>query len=765
MNPRLVFLAHLVLASVSLAQFNFSFPDCANGPLKSTIVCNTAKDAATRAHALIQMFTDEELIRNTDNVSPGVPRLGIPPYQWWSEALHGVAGSPGVTFASSGNFSSATSFPQPIVLGASFDMELVKAAATVTSTEARAFNNAGRAGLDFFTPNINPFKDPRWGRGQETPGEDPFLTSQYVVNLIDGLQGGISPHPYYKVAADCKHFAAYDLENWEGINRSDFDAKVSLQDLSEYYLPSFQSCVRDAKVTSVMCSFNSVNGIPACANSYLLQNVLRDFWGFGDDRWVVSDCDAVENIFNTHNFTKSLAEAAADALKAGTDIDCGTTYSTHLPEALTQSLITRADLEKALTRQYISLIRLGYFDPPESQPYRQLGWSDVNKPEAENLAYRAAVEGLVLIKNNGLLPLPTTDRLAIIGPYTNATTAMQGNYFGAAPFVVTPLQGAIAAGFQVLSAHGTDVDGTSYSGFEEATEIAKSVDVIVFVGGIDHTIEDEAKDRLNITWPGNQLDLIRQLAALGKPIVVVQFGGGQVDDSDLLASDAVHAVIWAGYPGQSGGAAIFDMIAGKVAPAGRLTTTQYPGEYVDQIAMTDMSLRPSAINPGRTYKWYTGKPVVEFGHGLHFTTFQFSWKKRPRTHYNIQQVIESVSGRAPLDLAILDTFQVSVQNTGQVVSDYVALLFLSGSAGPTPHPLKSLVAFSRAHDVEPGSSSTVDLKVTLGAVARADERGNLWLFGGSYRLVLDVGEGVLTHEFILTGADACILHWPQDPSM
>jgi beta-D-xylosidase 4 len=270
---------------------------------------------------------------------------------------HGVAGSPGVTFAPSGEFSSATSFPQPIVLGATFDLALVKAVATVTSTEARAFNNFHRAGLDFFTPNINPFRDPRWGRGQETPGEDPFLVSQYVFNLIQGLQGGIDPRPFFKVAADCKHYAAYDLENWEGIDRVHFDAKVSLQDLSEYFLPSFQSCVRDAKVASVMCSFNSVNGIPSCANSYLLQDILRDFWGFDDDRWVVADCDAVENIFTTHNFTDTFAQAVADALKAGTDVDCGTSYSTHLPDALNQSLITRDDLERSLVRQYTSLIR------------------------------------------------------------------------------------------------------------------------------------------------------------------------------------------------------------------------------------------------------------------------------------------------------------------------------------------------------------------------------------------------------------------------
>lgn len=266
-----------------------------------------------------------------------------------------------MTFASTGNFSSATSFPQPITLGAAFDDPLVKAVASIISTEARAFSNAGRAGIDFFTPNINPFKDPRWGRGQETPGEDPFHTSQYVVNLIDGLQGGIDPKPYFKVIADCKHYAAYDLEDWNGNVRFSFDAKVTLQDLSEYYLPPFQSCVRDAKVASVMCSYNSVNGVPSCANSYLLQTILRDFWGFDDSRWVTSDCDAVADIFNQHHYTSTFPQAVADALKAGTDVDCGTAYADHLPDAFNQSLITRGDLEKALVRQYTSLVRFVVF--------------------------------------------------------------------------------------------------------------------------------------------------------------------------------------------------------------------------------------------------------------------------------------------------------------------------------------------------------------------------------------------------------------------
>lgn len=215
----------------------------------------------------------------------------------YTQYQHGVASSPGVSFARTGNFSHATSFPMPITVGAAFDDDLVELIAITTSTEARAFNNAGRAGLDYFTPNINPFKDPRWGRGQETPGEDPLHISRYVYRVVSGLQGGIDPQPYLKVAADCKHFAAYDLEDWQGTTRFDFDAKVSPQELVEYYLLPFQSCVRDARAVSVMCSYNSVNGIPSCANEYLLQTILRDLWGFSShEQWVVGDCDAVAHM-------------------------------------------------------------------------------------------------------------------------------------------------------------------------------------------------------------------------------------------------------------------------------------------------------------------------------------------------------------------------------------------------------------------------------------------------------------------------------------
>ncbi len=227
------------------------------------------------------------------------------------------------------------------------------------STETRAFNNFGFAGLDYFTPNINPFKDPRWGRGQETPGEDPFHISQYVLQLISGLQGGIDP-PQFKIAASCKHLAAYDLELWQGIARFSFDAVVSSQDMSEFYLPTFRTCVRDAKVASVMCSYNKINGIPSCANSWLLQDLLRGEWGFDDNRWVTADCDAVDNIWRTHHFTSTPEEAATIALKAGTDVGCarnGTAFARDLPGAFNQSMITRADLEGAVVKLYTSLVR------------------------------------------------------------------------------------------------------------------------------------------------------------------------------------------------------------------------------------------------------------------------------------------------------------------------------------------------------------------------------------------------------------------------
>ncbi|KAJ7226907.1 glycoside hydrolase family 3 protein [Mycena pura] len=742
-----------------------AFPDCVNGPLASNPVCDTTKDPITRAKALIARFNTTELIANTVNQSPGVARLGLPAYQWWNEALHGLATGHGISFASSGNFSFATSFPQPILLGAAFDDPLVKSVATTISTEARAFNNAGRAGLDFWTPNINPFRDPRWGRGQETPGEDPFHVAQYVLNLIDGLQGGIDPQPYFKVMADCKHFAGYDLESSGGVSRHSFNAIITQQELSEYYLSPFQSCVRDAKVASVMCSYNSVNGVPACANSYLLQTILRDYWGFGDDRWVVSDCDAVSDIFATHKFTATVEAAAGAALTAGTDINCGTTYSDNLLMARNENLVTDVDISNALVRQYAGLVRVGYFDPAAAQPYRALGWSDVSTSAAQTLAYNVAAEGMVLLKNSGnTLPLKAGLKIALIGPSGNITVAMQGNYFGTPPFLISPMAGAVAAGYSVTYVPGTTISGTDTSGFAAAVAAAQAADAIVYAGGIDTTVEAEGLDRTSITWPGVQLNLIEQLATVGKPLVVVQFGGGQVDNTVLKSNSGVDSIIWAGYPGQSGGTALFDIIRGKVAPAGRLPLTQYPSTYTSHVAMSDMGLRPNTTsgNPGRTYKWYAGETVYPFGTGLHYTTFALAFQTTPSATYSIAILVANAQSAPFLDLGVFDTFNVNVHNTGTAASDFVSLLFVTSTAGPAPHPLKELISYSRAHAVAAGATTTTQLKVTLGSIARTDANGSAWLFPGSYTLSLDVPQQ-LTHVFTLTGTATQLTNFPLPP--
>ncbi|KAF5016055.1 hypothetical protein F66182_12392, partial [Fusarium sp. NRRL 66182] len=503
---------------------------------------------------------------------------------------------------------------------AALNRTLINQIAGIIGTQARAFNNVGRYGLDAYAPNINGFRSPLWGRGQETPGEDAnFLSSSYAYEYITGLQGGVDPE-HLKIAATAKHFAGYDLENWGGNSRLGFDASITQQDLAEYYTPQFLAASRYAKARSFMCSYNSVNGVPSCSSSFLLQTLLRENWDFPEYGYVSSDCDAVYNVFNPHGYASNQSAAAADSLRAGTDIDCGQTYPWHLNQSFIEGSVTRGEIERSIIRLYSNLVKLGYFDGDKSE-YRQLGWKDVVTTDAWNISYEAAVEGIVLLKNDGVLPLgKNVKSIALIGPWANATEQLQGNYYGKAPYLITPLQGAGDAGYKVNYALGTNITGNTTEGFADAISAAKKSDIVVYLGGIDNTIEAEGTDRLNVTWPGNQLDLIQQLGQTGKPLVVLQMGGGQVDSSSIKSNSKVNALVWGGYPGQSGGKAIFDILSGKRAPAGRLVTTQYPAEYATQFPATDMNLRPDgASNPGQTYKWYTGTPVYDFGYGLFYT--------------------------------------------------------------------------------------------------------------------------------------------------
>jgi xylan 1,4-beta-xylosidase len=735
-------------------------PVCSVDPLCSNDVCDPSLPMEQRALALVNAMTLEEKADNMVHAAPGVGRLGLPPYDWWSEALHGVAGSPAVEFQSplGSNFSFATSFPMPILMSASFDDALIHAVGTTVGTEARAFANYGFAGLDFWTPNINPFRDPRWGRGMETPGEDPYRIQQYVYNLVTGLQGGVDPADKL-VISTCKHFAAYDIEQTRETNSVD----PTEQDLSEYYLPSFKSCIRDARGSAIMCSYTAVYGIPSCANEYLLQTVLREQWNFSAPyNWVVSDCDAVEYIYSYHDYVDNIQAAAAVALNAGTDLNCGGTYE-NLPLSVTQNMTTEATLDRSLVRLYSSLIQMGWFGG-ESE-YNSLSWADVGTSAAQSLAYQAAVEGITLLKNDGTLPLLSSiSNVAVIGPWANATTQMQGNYYGTPPYLISPLMAFTKNWPGVQYELGTNINDLDTSGFAAALAAANSSEYIIVCAGIDTSIEAEGMDRTSISYPGNQLELISQLSQLGKKLVVVRFGGGSLDDTELLENQNVNALVWAGYPGQDGGNALYDILTGKASVAGRLPVTQYPADYVNEVSIFDMNLRPNGDFPGRTYKWYN-TPVIPFGYGLHYTTFSFSWVSTPKTSYNIGSLIES-STEEYTDLSPFAQVVARVTNTGGLAglsSDYVGLLFVSTEdAGPAPYPNKSLAAYGRLHDIAIGDSQDLKLSIYLGCLARADTDGNLVLYPGSYTLTFDI-DSKLSFNFTLSGKATVIENFPQSP--
>ncbi|BAE55977.1 unnamed protein product [Aspergillus oryzae RIB40] len=758
------------LFSECLETGGTSFPDCESGPLSKTLVCDTSAKPHDRAAALVSLLTFEELVNNTANTGHGAPRIGLPAYQVWNEALHGVAHA---DFSDAGGFSWSTSFPQPISTMAALNRTLIHQIATIISTQGRAFMNAGRYGLDVYSPNINTFRHPVWGRGQETPGEDAYcLASTYAYEYITGIQGGVDANPL-KLIATAKHYAGYDIENWDNHSRLGNDMQITQQDLAEYYTPQFLVASRDAKVHSVMCSYNAVNGVPSCSNSFFLQTLLRDTFDFVEDGYVSGDCGAVYNVFNPHGYATNESSAAADSIRAGTDIDCGVSYPRHFQESFHDQEVSRQDLERGVTRLYASLIRAGYFDGKTS-PYRNITWSDVVSTNAQNLSYEAAAQSIVLLKNDGILPLTSTSSstktIALIGPWANATTQMLGNYYGPAPYLISPLQAFQDSEYKITYTIGTntttDPDSTSQS---TALTTAKEADLIIFAGGIDNTLETEAQDRSNITWPSNQLSLITKLADLGKPLIVLQMGGGQVDSSALKNNKNVNALIWGGYPGQSGGQALADIITGKRAPAARLVTTQYPAEYAEVFPAIDMNLRPNGSNPGQTYMWYTGTPVYEFGHGLFYTNFTASASAssgtKNRTSFNIDEVL----GRPHLGYKLVEqmpllNFTVDVKNTGDRVSDYTAMAFVNTTAGPAPHPNKWLVGFDRLSAVEPGSAKTMVIPVTVDSLARTDEEGNRVLYPGRYEVALN-NEREVVLGFTLTGEKAVLFKWPKEEQL
>ncbi|XAR72962.1 Xylan 1,4-beta-xylosidase [Bertholletia excelsa] len=729
--------AHLLLPLIFLLFLSIPRPTdqyaCDKSDPKTTTYkfCDTSLPFTDRAEDLVARLTLQEKVAQLVNKAAGISRLGVPPYQWWSEALHGVSNTgPGVRF--NATVPGATSFPAVILSAASFNATLWYEMGQVVSTEARAMHNVGLAGLTFWSPNVNVFRDPRWGRGQETPGEDPLVVSKYAVNYVRGLQEveGDSSSDRLKVSSCCKHYTAYDLDNWKGIDRFHFDAEVTAQDLEDTYQPPFKSCVEEGHVSSVMCSYNRVNGIPACADPNLLQGVVRGQWNL--DGYIVSDCDSIEVYYNAIHYTSTPEDAVALALKAGLNMNCGDYLGKYTQNAVKQGKVDESIVDQALVYDYVVLMRLGFFDgDPTTLPFGKLGPSDVCTNDHQILAVEAAREGIVLLENNGILPLSKniTKKLAVVGPNANATGTMISNYAGIPCQYTSPLQGLKK--YVTVAAYEpgcVNVGCGDESRIDAAVKAAAAADVTVVVVGLDQSIEREGLDRVNLTLPGYQEKLVTKVAqATSGNVVLIIMSASPIDVSTAKNNSKIGAILWVGYPGQAGGEAIAQILFGDYNPGGRSPFTWYPQSYAEQVPMTDMNMRPNATRsfPGRTYRFYTGKILYPFGHGLSYSTFSHFIISAPSTL--LLNLSTTNSAPSALQLAAVESIDVSsvdcnslrlpvvvvVRNEGPLDGTHVVLLFWRPPAGAVPGaPAIQLVGFERVA-VGKGKTKMVALEVDV----------------------------------------------------
>ncbi|AQK58066.1 putative O-Glycosyl hydrolase superfamily protein precursor [Zea mays] len=586
--------------------------------------CDVTLAPAQRAADLVSRLTAAEKIAQLGDQAPGVPRLGVPGYKWWNEALHGLATSgKGLHFDAA--VRAATSFPQVLLTAAAFDDDLWLRIGQAIGREARALFNVGQAeGLTIWSPNVNIFRDPRWGRGQETPGEDPAVASRYAVAFVRGIQGN-SSSSLLQTSACCKHATAYDLEDWNGVARYSFVARVTEQDLEDTFNPPFRSCVVEAKASCVMCAYTAINGVPACANSDLLTGTVRGDWGL--DGYVASDCDAVAIMRDAQRYAPTPEDAVAVSLKAGLDIDCGSYVQQHAAAAIQQGKLTEQDIDKALTNLYAVRMRLGHFDgDPRKNMYGVLGAADICTPEHRNLALEAAQDGIVLLKNDGgILPLDrsTVTSAAVIGPNANDGMALIANYFGPPCESTTPLKGLQSYVNDVRFLAGCNSAACDVAATDQAVALAGSEDYVFLFMGLSQKQESEGKDRTSLLLPGMQQSLITAVADASKrPVILVLLSGGPVDITFAQSNPKIGAILWAGYPGQAGGLAIAKVLFGDHNPSGRLPVTWYPEEFT-KVPMTDMRMRadPTSGYPGRSYRFYQGNTVYKFGYGLSYSTF------------------------------------------------------------------------------------------------------------------------------------------------
>lgn len=571
------------------------------------------EEARKRAKQLVEQMTLEECASQLKYDAPAIKRLGIPAYNWWNESLHGVARA-----------GCATVFPQAIGMAASFDEELLQEVAEAIAEEARAKYNAYSSveersiykGLTFWAPNINIFRDPRWGRGHETYGEDPYLTGRLGTAYVKGLQGD---GEYLKAAACAKHFAVHSGP--EGL-RHEFDAKASPKDMEETYLPAFEDLVNEAGVEAVMGAYNRTNGEPCCGSTTLIQELLRDKWGF--EGHFVSDCWAIRDFHEHHGVTDTPEESAAMAINAGCDLNCGNTYL-HILKAYEQGLVEEKTIRQAAVRLFTTRYLLGLFDETE---YDRIPYDRVECREHLELAEKAAQESIVLLKNNGILPLDKEKlhTIGVIGPNADSRRALMGNYYGTASEYITMLEGIrrmAGDNVRVLYAQGSSL-GEGKEGNQarrrnmvsEAQIVAAYSDVVVLCLGLDETMEgeqgdtgnsDASGDKLSLQLPLIQRELMEAVQQCGKPVILCMLAGSDLDMS--YPSTHFDGILQVWYPGARGGLALAKILFGEVSPSGKLPVTFY--EDISQLPeMTDYSMK------GRTYRYMTEAAQYPFGFGL-----------------------------------------------------------------------------------------------------------------------------------------------------
>lgn len=692
------------------------------------------KRARQWAKELVDKMTLEEKASQLSYNAPEIKRLGIPEYNWWNEALHGVARA-GV----------ATSFPQAIALGATFDTELIHEVGEVISTEGRAKYNGYSAesdrdiykGLTFWTPNVNIFRDPRWGRGQETFGEDPFLTSELGKNMVEGIQGDGS---ILKAAACAKHFAVHSGP--EAL-RHEFDAKATPKDMAETYLPAFEALVKESKVESVMGAYNSTNGEPCCGSTTLIRDLLRETWKF--EGHFVSDCWAIRDFHMHHKVTATPQESAAKAINAGCDLNCGNTYL-YMLDAYKQGLVSEETITEAAVRLFTTRYLLGLFDENE---YDKIGYDKIECKEHLEIAEKATLESVVLLKNNGILPLDKTKikTIGIIGPNANSRASLIGNYHGTSSKYITVLEGIqeyVGDEVRVYYSEGSQLkkDKTQDLAREndriaEAKNVAKNVDVVILCMGLDETLEGEEGDEGNAYASGDKPDLNlpvcqqklqEAVAQCGKPIIYCLMSGSDINLT--FAKENCSAVLQLWYPGARGGRAIAKLLFGEVSPSGKLNVT-FHGNLEKYPSFTDYSMK------GRTYRYLEKQVQFPFGFGLTYS----------------KVLVENVCFEKQ-DTGAKVTAQV--HNTGKYETDEVVQIYLKNETSIWATPNPALCAFKRIH-MKSGEKKEIQLYIPERAFRVVNEKGDYVVDGNCFYLSVGCSQSdELSEE--LSGVETQKLH-------